>query len=296
VDIDQLRTFLEVVEHGSFSRAAQSLHVTQSTVSFRIKGIERATACRLLDRKGPLIRPTRAGRVLHGYASKMLALESEMLGQLKNDGGAARGLVSIVASTIPAEYLLPPILVRFRTAHPGITVRVNVVDSGKAIALLRAGGYDFALAGAASKDTQLVFTPFAEDQIVLVGPCPNPFVGKGGLAPGQLAKIPLLVRELGSGTRDAVGPILAREGMLLGGESPSIEIASTEAIKRCVLQGAGLAFLSMRAVREEIAAHRLCLVPLAGLPVHRRFFLAHARGQLSAPAKALSAAIIGKGD
>ena len=103
MEIDQLRTFLSVLDHGGFSRAAEALRVGQSTVSFHVKALETAVGARLLDRRRGRVRATPAGRLLARYALKLVALRDEALARLRDEEAGERGRVRVAASTIPAE-------------------------------------------------------------------------------------------------------------------------------------------------------------------------------------------------
>src|SRR5438128_1730390 len=103
MEIDQLCTFLAVLEHGNFSRAAESLRLGQSTVSFHIKALESAVGARLIDRGGRGVRPTAAGRLLRRYATRLVALRDEALARLRTEEKGESGHLVIAASTIPAE-------------------------------------------------------------------------------------------------------------------------------------------------------------------------------------------------
>ena len=285
MDIDQLRTFLAVVEHASFSRAAEALHVGQSTVSFHIKALEASAGSRLLDRGRGRVRPTSAGELLRRYAERIVALREEAIVRLRDEERGAAGHVTIAASTIPAEYLLPPLLAAFRRQHPGVSVTVAVSDSDGAEAAVLAGQCDLAATGKRIRDRRVVSSALAEDEVVLVGPNPNPFAPLGRLTPDELRGLPLVLREEGSGTRDAVARLLARAA---GGPPATLQVGSPEAAKRCVREGLGLTFISRLAVAEELASGGLSLVELAGMPVRRRFWLARpAATTPSAAARAL---------
>ncbi len=292
MEFDQLRTLLAVLEHGSFTRAAEALGLSQSTVSFHVKGLEAAVGSRLLDRSRDGVRATPPGELLRSYAERLLALRGEALEQLRAESHGQRGRVVVAASTIPGEYLLPPFLARLRLSHPGVSVRVEVYESARAIASLTARECDLALVGRRPPDRTLIAHPFAEDEVVLVGPSPNPFVALGQpLEVESLRHVPLVLRGEGSGTRAAVAELLARAGTE-SDTAARVVVGSTEAAKRCVLAGMGLSFLSRHAVADELAAGRLELVPLPGTPVPRRFWVVALRDRSPSSAAAALLALL----
>lgn len=270
MDIDQLRTFLAVLEHRSFSRAAEALRVGQSTVSFHVKALETAAAARLLDRRGGRVSPTASGRVLRRYAERVVGLRDEALARLRQEERGESGQVRIAASTIPAEYLLPPVLAKLRRERPAVAITVEVSDSRKAVAAVLAEECDVALVGAPVRDKRLAGSVFAHDEVILVGTPRAPFFPSGAISGRDLQHLPLVVREEGSGTREAIAALLARRGASVQGLPASIQVGSTEAARRCALHGVGLTFLSRHAVAEDLRAGRLRVVRLPGTPVRRR--------------------------
>jgi DNA-binding transcriptional LysR family regulator len=275
VELDQLRTFLAIVEHGSFSRAAEVLHLAPSTVSFQIKALEAATGSRVLDRMGRRVRPTESGRYLHRYAQRILTLRDEALAGLHAREHGDAGQLTIAASTIPAEFLLPRALAALRARYPRVSVVVQVSDSRRATAALLSEQCDLAIVGARVPDRRVVSSPVAVDEIVLVGPPP------GADAPRRLA---LVVREHGSGTGGHVAALVARLAAERGGELTITQVGSTSVARRCVLEGLGLTFISRRAVEDDLRAGRLAELPMRGTPVRRHVHAARLRAATPSPA------------
>ena len=282
MDVAQLRTFLAVLDHAGFSRAARGLNLTQSTVSFHIKSLETDVGARLLDRDGGRVRPTQAGRTLARYAARIIALRAEALEQVHALESLTAGRLDIAASTIPGEYLLPGMLSEYRRRNPSVEIRVRVSDSAAALNSLLAQECDLAFLGTRQSDRRVVFTPFADDEIVLVATTPNTFVPDGALTPARLREAPLLLREAGSGTRRSIAAFLSRHRL-----KGVAELGSTEAVKRSVRSGMGLGFVSRHAGEEELKSGALAIVKAPGLPIRRSFYVARLRGStLPAAARA----------
>jgi DNA-binding transcriptional LysR family regulator len=269
---DQLRTFLAVIAHGSFSRAAAALHMSQSTVSFQVKALEDAVGTRLFDRATREIRLTDGGRTLRPFARRILELGGEARERLREVEGGETGQVRVAASSIPADHLLPLALARHRSRWPLHSVTIEVSDSGSALRQLLDGDVDLAVVGTAPRDRRIQARAFAGDEVVLVAATGSPFAPAGRLTRAALAKVPILTREPGSGTAAAVGHLLP------AAEVPSIQIGSSAGLKRCVELRLGLAFLSRWAVEDELSRGSLRVVAAPGLPVRRRFWLARLRG------------------
>jgi DNA-binding transcriptional LysR family regulator len=280
MEFDQLRTFLAVLEHKSFVRAGQALHVGQSTVSFHVKALEQRVGATLLERGRGNVAPTAAGRILQPYAERIVSLCDEARARLRSGEDGEVGRLVLAASTVPGEYLLPALLAELRRRHPRIRVEMSVSDSEKAAAAVLAKEADLAIVGSKPRDRRLEAELFASDEIVLVGPVPNPFAPEGKLSLKELRDVPLILREQGSGTREAIARILPH----LGERSVALRVGSSEAAKRCVQHGLGLAFLSRQAVATELAAGLFQVVELPGTPVRRTFYVVRNRTVSPSPA------------
>lgn len=269
MEFDQLRTFLAVLEHKSFVRAGQALHVAQSTVSFHVKALEQRAGAVLLERGRGRVEPTAAGRILQPYAERIVALVDEARARLEAGESGEAGSLTLAASTIPGEYLLPALLAEFRQHHPRIRVEMGVSDSEKATSAVLAKEVDLALVGQKPSDRRLAATVFAHDEVVLVALAASPFAPHGKLTLKELRDVPLVQREQGSGTRSAIARLLPQ----LGERASTLRVGSTEAAKRCVQHGLGLAFVSRQAVAGELAAGLFQVVELPGTPVRRTFYV-----------------------
>ena len=292
MEFDQLRTFLAVLEHRSFVRAGEALGIGQSTVSFHVKSLEQRAGVTLLERGRGSIGPTTAGRVLLPYAQRIVALVDEARARMDTRKSGEVGELSLAASTIPGEYLLPPLLAGFRARHPGIRLEMAVFDSEKALAMLAAREADLAIVGKRPRGREFVSDVFAHDDIVLVGAAGNAFAPHGKLTPKELKEIPLVLREQGSGTREAIARFLPH----VHDSKHALRVGSTEAAKRCVQHGMGLAFLSRQAVASELAAGLFAVIELAGTPVRRTFYWARHRSVTPSAATQAFLALIGSKD
>lgn len=268
----QLKTFVAVASEGSFSRAARRVHVSQSTASLHVRELEDEVGARLLERSTDGVRPTAAGQIMLSYAERLLWLEQEALGRVRAHAETPLEPLRVAASTTPAEVHLPPILRRWLESCTGLEVSVRVTSSAAATMALRLGDCDVALVGARGNDATLEWREYGRDEVALIGRSDAP-----APAPG----FPLVVRELGSGTR------AAGAGLVPDHHRPLATVGSAEALRRCVLHGAGHAFLSTSAVAEDLASGRLRVFPWPGTPVCRSFYLVHRAGQHGAAVGAL---------
>ncbi len=285
--LEQLSAFVAVLDCGTLTRAAEDLGLSQSTLSFRIKSLEESVGARLLDRGHGAVVATPAGHRLLPLARRMLDLATQARRDLAGDVEPA-GQVVLAASTVPAEYLLPERLAQFRSRYPLVTLVVRVKDSREATRALLDGSCDLAIVGADSGDKRrLVTIPFAVDEIVLVSP--RDMTLPKNLSPGDLNALPWVRREVGSGTRRAVDALLQDLAPRASGD---VEVTSTEAVRRCVLAGMGVAFVSLAAVREDILDGRLRLIDFPGTPLPRTFHVQRLKGRsIPTPAEVLWSAL-----
>lgn len=282
MDLDQLRTLLTVLEHGSFTRAATALGLSQSTVSGHIKLLETEVGAQLLDRDRGRVGLTSQGTILVGYARQILTLRQEALSHMQAERSGIVGQLAITASTIAAEHLLPPLLAALRHTHRGVGLRIQVGNSADALTSLSNRTCEIAVVGQRTGDRRFEFQPFGADDIVLVARRPDPFrLPLDGTA--DLRQVPIVGRGEGSGTRAATETLLAQHcGQA---ERPlDVEVGSTEAAKRCVLHGLGVTFISRLAVTDELGGGSLQIIPLPGTPVPRTFHVAWLRGTTLSPA------------
>jgi DNA-binding transcriptional LysR family regulator len=292
MEFDQLRTFLAVLEHKSFVRAGQALHIGQSTVSFHVKALEQRVGATLLERGRGSVEATAAGGILRPYAERIVALCDEAAARLKAGESGEAGRLVLAASTVPGEYLLPPLLAQFHRMHARIRVEMDVSDSEKATSALLDKDADLAVVGRKPRDRRLASTVFGHDEIVLVGLASSTFAPHAKLTLKELRDVPLILREQGSGTRDAIARILPH----LGERSTAVRVGSSEAAKRCVQHGMGLAFLSRQAVAAELAAGMFAVVDLPGTPVRRTFYVARNRAVTPSAATRAFLALVNQQD
>ncbi len=281
MNLEQLRAFTAVVRLGTLTRAAEELQLSQSTLSFRIKGLEESVASRLLDRGGAEARPTQAGRVLLPYAERLLELAAEGMMRLQEAGDDPSGEVVFATSTVPAEYLLPQLLATFRKAHAQVSLVARVMDSRAATRALLDGECELAFVGAEVGDKRrLHCQAFAVDEIVPVASATATQV-PDRVAAADLDQLPWIRRAVGSGTRRAVDELLGEQGATVRGQ---VEVSSTEAMRRCALAGLGLAFVSHAAVREDLSSGQLRLIDFPGTPLPRTFYALKLRTRTLSPA------------
>ena len=283
MDLRQLEIFAKVAEMGSFSRAAEALHLTQPTVSEHIRALEDELGVRLLDRLGRGTATTRAGQLLLSYASRILALAREARQALEGYQGRMRGELIVGGSTIPGEYLLPSVIGRFREKFPEVSTTLVIGDSQAVVDWVADGRVELGVVGARLPQRGLEFHDLSPDEEVVVIPAGHPWQGRAQVTLEELAREPLLIRERGSGTRAAFEAALERAGVDLGTLRIAGEMGSNQAIKQAVKAGMGVTVLSRIAVEEESRQGVLAFLRLQDLPVTRGFYVVTHRERSRSP-------------
>lgn len=273
MNLRQLELFVAVVEAGSFSRGAESASLTQSTVSQHIAALESEVELQLLDRTGQGVVMTDAGKLFLLHARKVLA----ECGTLRQAMSGLRGLqqvnLTVGASNIPANYLIPTIMPQLAAEHPGIALTMQTGDSREMLDSLLADSVELAVVGSRGDDRRLDYLPFASDLLVLaVGP-QHPWSRCTTVTLDDLAESPLIVREKGSGSDQALQQALRQAGFDPNRLQIAARLGSNEAVRQAVLSGFSMAFLSEISIRQELQRGELIKVPVAGFTVQRQFWL-----------------------
>jgi DNA-binding transcriptional LysR family regulator len=286
--LPHLGTFSKAAEFGSFTAAAKTLRLTQAAVSQRIQALEKMLDVSLFRRQGGRVFLTEAGQRLYDYAQKILTLHQEARQEIAgHKKPPISGSLSLGASTIPGEHLLPALLSVFHKRFPRIQVKAEISDSMKVIAQVERGQVSLGLVGRKTESPHLEFRHFATDSMVLVVPPNHTWSRRNQVSFKQLCKQPLVLREADSGLRHCFEKELARLGKSLFDLEVALELGSNEAIKEAVMRGLGLAVLSSYAVAKEVKAGQLVAMKVTDLQLDREMFVVWDRRRgLSAPARA----------
>jgi DNA-binding transcriptional LysR family regulator len=279
MDIHHLRVFMAVYRRKSFSRAAEDLYLSQPTVSEHIKTLEAELGMKLFDRLGRGIIPTEEAHHLFVEAEKILDEIESIPDRIRSSSPGMHMRVEVGASTIPGTYLLPHLMAGFRKEVEGVSFRMVVGDTDNVIEMILNHEIVMGVVGAKVDDRRLRFTPFMEDELILV--C-SPDAGiSSPITPLALKGLPFVMREEGSGTRKTMEAGLRGAGIIPEELRVSVLAGSTEAVKECVKAGLGVSFLSEVSVREEIRNGLLRAVDVEGLRIRRQFhFLTHRKRSL----------------
>ncbi len=272
MNLDYLRTYLEVIRLGNFSRVARKLSISQPAVSFQIQKLEQDLGVRLIDRSKKAVTMTEAGKRLLRFAESV----EEERDRLRHDIDQLReevtGNLVVTASTIPGEFLLPSILSEFKALHPAIRAQVVVSDSLTVISGVRDGSYDVGFCGIAPEGQELESFKTAADEIVLIVFPGHPFAERREVSPAELEGEPLIFREETSGTQQSLQTLLSKAGFDLSKWVPNLLLGTTQSVVSAVEARAGIAFVSNLAIKKSLALDLVKVVKVEGLTLKRDFF------------------------
>lgn len=271
MDIHQLKVFVSVFKHRSFSKASHELHLSQPTISDHIKSLEEELDCKLFDRLGRTILATADAEVLHNYAVEIIEKVAQAKDSLKKIQNEPAGNLTIGASTIPGTYLLPEILKSFQKTYPRITPEILISDSKEIFEKVLSHELLMGIIGAKFPTQKIAYTPLIEDNLILVS-SPD-LIKKNSLKIEELRSYPLILREEGSGTRRETERFLTSAG--LSPESLNIAgvFGSTEAVKEAVKAGLGISILSRFSVKDELSRGTIREIKIHGLNMKRFLYI-----------------------
>lgn len=282
LNLHLLRLFDAVARHGSFSRAAEELHVSQPAVSKGVREFEAQIAAPLFERGPGGVRLTEAGEVMVRHAQAVFAAERAAEEDLAALRGLAAGLLRIGASTTVATYVLPALLGRFHRDHPRVELRLTSANTRTITELLLRRELDVAIVEGPVNDPAIRVTHWREDVMVLVAAPTHPLARRARAVPASaLASEIFLVREDGSGSGEVVDAALRARGVT---PRQRLEVGSTEAIKQVTMAGLGIAMISAAAAADQIALGKLAVLPVQDFVIRRDFNRLSVPGRQPGPA------------
>jgi DNA-binding transcriptional LysR family regulator len=282
LNLHLLRLFAAVVQTGSFSRAADLLHISQPAISKGVRDFELQVGCRLLDRTSKGVRPTREGQALLRHAETLFAAERAAEDELLSLRNLEAGSLRIGASTTIATYMIAEHLGRFRRQYPGIDLHVVSANTRDIADLMLAHNIEIALVEGPIEDNDLVSRAWRTDVMSLITSPAHPFASSDGpIDPAALENEILIVREPGSGSREVVAPALAKNG---GEPGRTLEIGSTEAIKQAVACDVGVSIVSSATIDDQVRLGRLKVIVMKDLQISRTLWQLKTPGRIDIPA------------
>lgn len=277
----RLEVFRAVVEARSLTGAARRLHVSQPAISAQLRELERGLGVPLVERAGRNFALTEAGRTLAEHGARILDLEEETRRAVARIRGVETGRLAVGASETPGHYMLLEHLGEFQRLHPDIALRVDIAASAEIARRVADGTLELGLIESAIDDPALLRSRYVDDDLVLILSPDHPLASARRLDAEQIAAVPMVMREPGAGLRATIVSAMARAGVV---PRIALELGSTEAVKRAVAAGLGLALVPRVSVAVEIADRRLATLPILGLETRRRLWQIRAARHRPSPA------------
>lgn len=288
LNVHQLHIFYTVAERGSFSAAAQTLHMTQPAVTMQVQALEERFGTKLFNRTTKKLELTEAGHHLLPQARKAVELMRDTDVMMARFTADLKGRLQFAASLTIGEYVLPRLLGSFVRRFPEVSVNMKVMNTTEIIDAIANQGLDFGLIEAPCEVTGFHTEAVMDDELILVAPKDHPLASRDEVELEQVLLQPMVLREKGSGTRQIMEDELSRHGVQEGQLKVVSEFGSTGAVKSAVEAGLGLSVLSVWTIKHEVSLGLLKPVRIKGISFRRKFFAVRLQSSLlPMPAAAL---------
>lgn len=289
MNLKQLEAFVQVAEGKSFSKAAKELFLTQPTISAHIASLERELNARLFVRNTKEVSLSEDGKDLYRYAKQIIDLQKQIEERFETEEEGSRHCITIAASTIPAQYLLPRVLKRFNEKYPDEQIKIMESDSSKVVSQIVDHIVDVGFTGTVLEKKHCRYLPFYKDKLAVITPNTERYRRLKEESPegiGWILEEHLIMREEGSGTRKEAEEQLKAAGIPAEKLDVIASIGNQETIKKSVCQGMGITILSELAAVDEEADGELLTFPIPGADAGRDINLVYNKNyQLSRSAE-----------
>jgi DNA-binding transcriptional LysR family regulator len=270
----RLQVFHTVARLLSFTKAAETLHMTQPAVTFQVRQLEEHFNTRLFDRTHNRISLTEAGDRVYQYADKIFEQYSQMENAIRELTGEIRGVLTIGASTTIAEYMLPSLLGDFKSRYRDVDIQLKVSNSEGIVSMVESNIIDLGVVESPVSNKNLVVEHCKEDQLVAILPVNHPLASAKRLSFQELLRYPFICREEGSGTREVVSNYLDTLDSDEVHMQVAMELGSPESVKGAVEAGMGVSVMSRSTIQKELKLGTLVAVPM-NPPLTRPFSFVH---------------------
>lgn len=269
MDFDQLETFLEVARLSSFSRAAERRFRTQPAISSQIRALEEEVGAKLLDRSGGKVAVTGPGKVFQKYAEDVLEQRRVMLVSLAEMHRVPRGELVVSANEGTCLHILPEVFAEFKRQYPSVAVSVKRLEHNKILEAIIENSCDFGVVSMPVPDKRLTVVPIHRDELIVITPPHHPLAGQNKATVAEVVEYPLLLPKVGR-TRDALETLFHERKLK---PRISMELDSSELLKRFVAADVGIGFIPRSHVAEDLQANALAALTLADASIQRELAL-----------------------
>ena len=270
----RLQVFHTVARLLSFTKAAETLHMTQPAVTFQVRQLEEYFNTRLFDRTHNRISLTEAGARVFQFSDKIFELYGEMENAVREMTGEISGSLTIGASTTIAEYMLPALLGDFRAKYPDVSIHLKVANTDGIVSMVENNTIDLGVVEAPVSNKNLVVDECRRDNLVAIVPPGHPIGKQKKVTLDELLEYPFICREEGSGTREVIAEHLARYSKCDTCMDVAMELGSPEAVKGAVEAGMGISVVSNATIQKELRLGTLLSIDLDP-PLERPFSFVH---------------------
>lgn len=285
MEFNQLESFINVVKHKSFSKAAEDLYLTQPTISNNIKNLEKELSTSLLDRKSKTITLTDSGKTFYKYAVELINLRDQSKFNIMKHCDSMEGIIEINSSSIPEQYILPYIIKDFTNKYPGVSFSVTNKDSKDIVDDILDGKENFGIVGTRFVSESLEYIPFYEDELVLAVPY-NKIYSKSidnSIDLKSLLSEKFLFRNKGSGTRLLIEESLKNQGVNLKDLNIVSLIDSNNMIKKMIELELGVSFISSISIKNEFDLKLIKPLQVSDLNLKRNFYFVYSKTRTLSP-------------
>ncbi|WP_111710054.1 LysR substrate-binding domain-containing protein [Lutibacter citreus] len=275
----KLLIFKTVSNYLSFTKAAEQLFISQPAISKTIRNLEEKYKTTLFLRKRNSIELTNDGKAFLLYANKILEIYAEMENQFLHKNETVPDLINFGVSTTLANYIMPKVIAKFRIQFPKTKFEITTGNSDDIEELILSQKLNFGIIEGKNTNRKLQFNKFIKDEIVLVTNAKNKTFKKGIINLKVLQEIPIIMREMGSGTKEIVFEYLHKQNIKK--LNTVVTLNSTEAIKNYLLNSDNYAFISIHAISEDLINNKLKIIDVKDLTIERWFYFVSRTGYQS---------------
>ncbi|MBS1520749.1 MAG: LysR family transcriptional regulator [Bacteroidetes bacterium] len=277
----RLEVFYTVAKRLSFTKAAAELFITQPAVTKHIRELEDQYKAKLFERKGNHIALTQAGKLLLHHAERVFELYRNVEFEINSLSKRKEGLLRIGASTTIAQYIVAPLLAKFRGKYPDVQLSLITGNTEQVEKALLAKEIEIGIIEGYSKNPEISYHEFLKDELVLVCSSKHPLANRNSLRPDELKTISFIVREQGSGTLEVIDHALKEAGINHAELKVEIRLGNTESIKSYLLNSSAMAFVSVHAIIDEVKRGELKIIDVENLIIERSFYLINLQGRIT---------------
>jgi len=285
MELRDLEVFLALVNHLNFTHAAQEIHLSQPSVSVRIRRLQEELGVKLFEQIGKKIVLTEAGQLFETHARRVVTAQSDTRQAMEAYRGLEHGSLRIAASTTPGMYLVPRIIAQFKSQHPKIAMRLSIKNTRQVEEDIIKDEFDLGFVGGHLISNEVEALPWRTDELVLAISPSHPLARRRQIKPTDLENEAFISREPGSATQAAIEKHLPASNLPVGA---ALELGNPESVKQAVMSGFGIAFLSRYAIETELKAKSLVARRVQGIHIDRKLRIIYRKGKhLSSAASAL---------